>query len=126
MKMFRTALAQICLLGTISPAAANDDFEITYHIERTPSRSMSLDQCMDMIEREARAAGYRIVINKHPGQLGVISGGPVKGGSFVSHCIVVDDKTVSVIQGLDYSPRKGAVGAFADRVHQALIATVTK
>jgi hypothetical protein len=126
MKKSCVPLALICFLCTVPLAAADDDFKVTYHVERTSSKLMSLDQCTDLIERLAKEAGYRVDVSRYPGQLGVISGGSAGSGSFLSHCISVDDKTVSVIQGLDYGPQKGPVGEFADRTHQALIAATVK
>ena len=126
MKKSCVPLALTCLLCTVSIAAADDDFKVTYHVERTASKLISLDQCTDLIERLAKEAGYRVAVSRHPGQLGVISGGSAGSGSFISHCISVDDKTVSVIQGLDYGSQKGPVGEFADRTHQALISATVK
>ena len=125
MKLSRTLLAAFGVLSTVSVAAA-EDFMITYHVERTPSKVLSLDECTDLLERQAKAAGYRVAVDRHAGQLGVVSGGPERGGSFIAHCIAVDEKTVSVIQGLDYAPAKGPVGAFADRAHDALMAVAKK
>lgn len=50
-----------------------------------------------------------------------MSGGADKRGAFVVQCIAVDDKTVSVVQGIDYSQRKGPLGAFVDEVQAALL-----
>ncbi len=126
MKRSTIPLALAALLGAAPAAWANDPFMITYHVERTPAAALSLDQCTDMIESQARTAGYSVVVNRYTGQLGIVSGGPSSGGAFISHCIAVDDKTVSVIQGLDYAPAKGPVGDFADRVHEALMAAAKK
>lgn len=118
--MVFAAFASAAVLAA-APAAAEDAFMVTYHVERAPSEALSLDACTDLIERQAQEAGYRVAVSRFEGQLGVVSGGPGAGGAFVSHCIAVDDKTVSVVQGLDYSTAKGPVGAFADRVHKALV-----
>jgi len=121
MKLFGAAMAFASALSMVPAAAADDPFMITYHVERTPAAVLSLDDCTRFIEQQAQEAGYRVAVSRHEGQLGVISGGPATGGSFISHCISVDDKTVSVVQGLDYSSAKGPVGAFADRVHEGLL-----
>ncbi|MGX5720425.1 DUF6180 family protein [Shinella zoogloeoides] len=121
MKMFCAMPVAATILAALPAAAADDPFMITYHVERTASDALSLDACTDLIEQQAQGAGYRVIVNRFEGQLGVISGGPAAGGSFISHCISVDDKTVSVIQGLDYKSTKGPVGDFADRVHRALL-----
>lgn len=126
MKIFGSAFVVVSVLSMAPAAAADGPFMITYHVERTPANALSLDRCTTFIEGEAQEAGYRVVVSRHEGQLAVISGGPDAGGSFVSHCIAVDDKTVSVIQGLDYSSAKGPVGDFADRVHKGLVETVGK
>lgn len=47
--------------------------------------------------------------------------GADKRGAFVVQCIAVDDKTVSVVQGIDYAQRKDLLGAFADRVQAAIL-----
>jgi hypothetical protein len=126
MKTFGTAVAFASALSVVPATAADGPFMITYHVERTPANALSLDDCTNFIEGQAQKAGYRVVVNRHERQLAVISGGPEAGGSFVSHCIAVDGKTVSVIQGLDYSSAKGAVGDFADRVHKELLDTARK
>ena len=126
MKKFGTAGLFASVLSVVPAIAADGPFMITYHVERTPANALSLDDCTKFIEGQAQEAGYRVVVSRHEGQLAVISGGPDAGGSFISHCIAVDDKTVSVIQGLDYSSAKGAVGDFADHVHKGLLDTVGK
>ena len=88
-----------------------------------------------MIERYAKSANYRVAVNRYPGQLGTIIAGPevgpgigapAKGGSFIAYCAIVDDKTISVIQGIDYTPEKGSVGKFSDIVNDAVLAARKK
>ncbi|TDR89861.1 DUF6180 family protein [Enterovirga rhinocerotis] len=103
-----------------SHAAAND-FKLEYRVERTEAAALSLDQCADIVRKEAAEAGYTQSVDRHPGQLVTVTGGPSGGGSsFIVHCIAVDGKTVSVVQAIDYRGRGATAKRFADRVHAAL------
>lgn len=123
MKKTSLSLAFSAALLAAAPAAA-DDFQVTFHVDRVPTTQLSLDACTNTIEQAAKTAGYRAIVKRYPGQLGTVSAGPDKGGSFLAHCIVVDDKVVTVIQGFDYSDRKGPLGEFADNVRKSLAASV--
>ena len=121
MSLRRLALSGLLLASFSSPGLASDDFNLTYHVERSASTALSQDDCAATVEREAGRTGFRSAANSFPGQLTVISGGKENVGSFAVYCIAVDDKTVSVIHATDYRrQQKGAVGRFADQVHAAL------
>ncbi|MDK8874352.1 DUF6180 family protein [Paracoccus sp. SSJ] len=118
-------LASFVLLGPSIPAAAQDaDFSLTYHIERTPAAQLSIETCGSTVADAAAQAGLRAVSQSFPGQLVTVSGGAEGRGAFVVQCIAVDDKTVSVVQGIDYQQAKGAIGDFADQAFAAVQATV--
>ena len=70
----------------------------------------------------AKGAGLSATVTAFPGQLVTVSGGETGKGAFVVQCITVDDKTVSVVQGIDYRQEKGPLGAFADQLAQDLAA----
>ncbi|MFD1704827.1 DUF6180 family protein [Methylopila henanensis] len=121
--MMRTTLAPcvIALLGAALPAQAqNADFNLTYHVERTPAAQLDIEACGDAVVQAARQAGLRADAQSFPGQLVTVSGGRENEGAFVAQCIAVGDTTVSVVQGIDYKQRKGALGAFADQAFEAV------
>jgi len=123
MKILKSLLSLPLIAFAIAPAmAADGDFSLQYHVERTLSTDLDLDQCIDAVKSGASDAGYRMSTDRYEGKLGVISGGPKQGGSLIAYCIVVDDKTVSVIQGLDYDAGSRSVSNVADRIHDALLA----
>lgn len=115
-----TALAAAMLAGVVTPAFAGDDFQLTFHVERHDASALSVEDCGDVVEREASRAGLRAGAQRFEGKLAVVSGGADRRGSFIVQCIAVDGKTVSVVQGIDYSERKGALGSWADATHAAL------
>ena len=98
------------------------DFNLEYRVERAASAKLNLDQCAEIAQGEAKSAGYTQTVSRYPGQLVTVTGGPGGGGSsFIVHCIAVDQKTVSVVQAIDYRGRSGATARFADRVQAALV-----
>lgn len=108
-------------IGIAAPAAAqNDDFNLTYHVDRTPAAGLSIEACGQAVTRAARQAGLAVTAQRYPGQLVLVKGGRRGVGAFVAQCIAVDGKTVSVVQGIDYRAQKGAMGSFADRAHAAI------
>lgn len=114
-------LGTAVLLGSSTAALAQDNnFNVTYHVERTPTSRLSLDTCGGVVTKAAQRAGLRASSQGTPGKLVTVVGGSASSGTFVVHCIAVDDKTVSVVQGIDYQPQKGALGKFADQAFAAL------
>ncbi|WP_157476204.1 DUF6180 family protein [Lysobacter sp. Root690] len=118
-------LGAALLLGSSTAALAQENnFNVTYHVERTPAARLSLDTCSGVVTKAAQRAGLRANSQSTPGKLVTVVGGSESSGTFVVHCIAVDDKTVSVVQGIDYQPQKGALGRFADQAFAALKAAV--
>ena len=113
------------LAGLSAPVLAQDaDFALTYHVERTPAADLSIDTCGSVVTDAAERAGLRAGSQRFPEQLVTVSGGAEGTGAFVVQCIAVDDKTVTVVQGIDYSRQKGTIGAFADDAFEAVKAAV--
>ena len=81
---------------------------------------MSVKGCGDVVEREAARAGLKAAAQRFKGKLAVVSGGADRRGSFIVQCIAVERRTVSVVQGIDYSRSKGPLGGWADAT-QALV-----
>jgi hypothetical protein len=109
------------LLFMTAPAhAQNDDFHLAYHVERTPSEKLSIETCGSVVAAAAQKVGLSAGSQNFPGQLVLVSGGLKGKGAFVVQCISVEDITVSVVQGIDYSQQKGALGNFADNVYEEL------
>ena len=104
--------------------AENDDFHLAYHVERTPADKLSIETCGSVVMAAAQKVGLNVGSQNFPGQLVMVSGGLKGKGAFVVQCISVEDITVSVVQGIDYSQQKGALGNFADNVHEELKAAV--
>ncbi|MCE4222939.1 hypothetical protein HCU64_04175 [Methylobacterium sp. C25] len=103
------------------PASAADDFTFDYRIERASAAKLSIDTCAEITKRTTQAPGYVQSVNREAGKLVTITGGPAAGGSaFIVHCIASDDKTVYVVQALDYRGRKTEAAAFADKIRDAL------
>jgi hypothetical protein len=103
-------------------AQAAETFNVAYHVERVDAAKLSIDRCAEIVQREAGDQGYLYAVDRTPGKLTVLSGGPRRGGaSLLVYCIAVDGKTVHVVQGIDYQGRKGEAGGLADRIHQALL-----
>lgn len=125
MRLTKFVLSAAILLGLSVPALAQKtDFNLTYHVERTPAAKLSIETCGDVVVMAAKRAGLRADLQSFPGQLVMVSGGAESSGVFVVQCIAVDDKTVSVVQGIDYRQQKGALGRFADQASTALKAAV--
>ncbi|WP_374425257.1 DUF6180 family protein [Paracoccus sp. (in: a-proteobacteria)] len=123
MKSFPIWLSAAGLLSLSVPAFAQDvDFNLTYHVERTPAAQLSIETCGETVADAAKGAGLSATVTAFPGQLVTVSGGETGKGAFVVQCISVDDKTVSVVQGIDYRQEKGPLGAFADQLAQDLAA----
>ncbi|MGU3496724.1 DUF6180 family protein [Xanthobacteraceae bacterium A53D] len=125
MRQPRLALGTL-LLGTLalSPAlAASDEFLLEHRVDRIDASVLSLDACSEIVQSVAQQAGLTRSVNRFPGQLVTITGGPRDGGlAFIVHCIAVDGKTVAVVQALDYSNQKAPAAALADKMRAALIA----
>lgn len=114
-------LAAIGVLGFVTPALAQGtDFNLTYHVERTPAAQLSIEACGQAVVNAATQAGLRSATQSYPDQLVTVSGGADGNGGFVVQCIAVGDTTVSVVQGIDYRQQKGALGAFADQAFDAV------
>lgn len=114
-------LAAISVLGFAAPALAQDaDFNLTYHVERTPAAQLSIETCGQVVVDAAEQAGLRSATQSYPDQLVTVSGGKDSLGGFVAQCIAVGDTTVTVVQGIDYRQQKGALGEFADQAFAAV------
>lgn len=119
MNRFALFAAALMILPLSAPAQSAD-FSLTYHIERTPADQLDIETCGDVVAQMAQQAGLSADRQSFPGQLVSLSGGAEGSGTFIVQCIAVDDKTVSVVQGIDYRQQKGALGEFADRAFAAL------
>ncbi len=123
--MIRFLGLSVAILAMTAPTLAqDDDFNLTYHVERTPSSKLTIEKCGDVVTETAQKAGLRSDIQDFPGQLVVVTGGIKGKGAFVVQCINVDNVTVSVVQGIDYRQQKGALGRFADKTFEALKAAI--
>lgn len=100
--------------------AQSADFNLTFHVERTPARELSTEACAAAISSTADQAGLRRDLQTFPGQLVTVHGGTEGVGAFIVQCIAVEQATVSVIQGIDYGSQKGRMGAFADAAFNAV------
>ncbi len=121
MKRSTLLLATASLSCLSFPALAQDaDFNLTYHVERIPAAQLSIEACGDVITQSAEQAGFRVDTQSFPGQLVVVHGGAEGQGAFVAQCIAVESTTVSVVQGIDYTAQKGALGDFADQAFAAV------
>lgn len=115
----------LALFAVASPAVSQSgDFNLTYHVERTPASRLSLTSCGNAVTKVARQAGLNADMQSFPGQLVVVKGGRSGAGAFVVQCIAVSNMTVSVVQGIDYSGQKGVLGQFADRAFQLVKAAI--
>lgn len=109
------------LFGSASPVLAQtSDFNLTYHVERNAAAELSIEDCGDAAVDAAGKAGLETSVQSFPDQLVTVTGGTQGSGAFVVQCIAVDDKTVSVVQGIDYRSSKGALGQFADQAFEAI------
>ena len=115
----------LTLLAVASPALSQSgDFNLTYHVERTPAAKLSLAACGNVVANIARQSRLSVDIQSFPGQLVIVKGGRVGAGAFIVHCIAVGNTTVSVVQGIDYKASKGALGQIADRAFAAIKASI--
>ena len=113
------------LLALASPAfAQSGDFNLTYHVERTPAARLSLTACGNAVAQIARQSRLSVDTQSFPGQLVIVKGGRAGAGAFVVQCIAVGNTTVSVVQGIDYKTQKAALGQFADRAFAAVKAAI--
>lgn len=126
--MMRNNLFGLAILPGIffaTAASAQDgDFNLTYHVERTPAAKLSIERCGDAVLQTARNAGLEASKERFPGQLVMVRGGAQSKGAFVAQCIAVGATTVSVVQGIDYRGQKGVLGNFADRALAAVKAAI--
>lgn len=127
MKRLITVLSVAGMFGTAPTASAQaSDFNLTYHVERTPSAKLSIETCGKVVAQAAGQSKLTADTQSFPGQLVIVKGGSRGAGAFTAQCIAVGTTTVSVIQGIDYSGRKGALGSFADRAFAAVKAAIVK
>ncbi|WP_294300611.1 DUF6180 family protein [uncultured Sphingomonas sp.] len=120
MKMIAAAILASGLTLSSSAMAQDADFSLTYHVERTPAARLSIDACAQAVTKVARQARLPVSAQRYPGQLVLVKGGQRGVGAFITQCIAVDGKTVSVVQGIDYRAQRGAMGNFADRAFAAI------
>ena len=121
MTRFAPLLAALLPLAASGPALAQDaDFNLTYHVERTPAAQLDIDTCGATAGKAAEQAGLRFATQSYPGQLVTVSGGTPGTGAFVVQCISVEDTTVTVVQGIDYRAQQGPLAAFADAAFAAI------
>ncbi|MFE0014855.1 DUF6180 family protein [Mesorhizobium sp. NPDC059054] len=122
MRMLMASAALFLGLTATFAQAASDTFHVAYNVERADASKLSIDTCAEIARQEAGDFGYVHSVDRTPGQLIVVSGGPAEGGaSFLVYCIAVDNKTAYVVQGIDYRRQKSDAGKLADRVHKALL-----
>lgn len=63
-------LAAISVLGFATPALAQGiDFNLTYHVERTPAAQLSIEACGQAVVNAATQAGLRSATQSYPDQL---------------------------------------------------------
>lgn len=115
----------VAVLTFASPALSqSSDFNLTYHVERTPAARLSLAACGNAVAQVARQSRLSVDVQSFPSQLVIVKGGRAGAGAFVVQCIAVGNTTVSVVQGIDYRAQKGALGQFADRAFAAVKAAI--
>ena len=115
----------LAFLAAASPALSqSSDFNLTYHVERTPAAKLSLATCGSAVADIARQSRFSVDTQSFPGQLVIVKGGHAGAGAFVVQCIAVGSTTVSVVQGIDYKAGKGPLGRFADRAFAAIKASI--
>lgn len=123
--MKASLLIALALLAFASPALSQgNDFNLTYHVERTPAARLSLATCGNAVAETAHQSRLSVDMQSFAGQLVIVKGGHAGAGAFVVQCIAVGDTTVSVVQGIDYRAQKGALGQFADRAFAAVKAAI--
>lgn len=105
-------VAIVASLSLWGIAVAADDFSLDYTVERTPATRLSLENCAAAIKRGAEASNYTTRPQQERPTLAVyVAGPPEDGGAVVAYCIQAGDKTVYVVQTLDYSGPTSAVSA---------------
>jgi len=121
MKSLMTVASVVTIVGIAPTALAQaSDFNLTYHVERTPSAKLSIETCGKVVAQAARQSKLTADSQSFPGQLVIVKGGSGGVGAFTAQCIAVGTTTVTVIQGIDYSGRKGAMGNFTDNAFAAV------
>lgn len=99
--------ATASLLGfALSVSAQSKDFNLTYHVERTPEAALDIETCGAVVEKAAAKVGLDANVQSFPGQLVLVSGGKEGRGVFTVQCIAVENMTVSVVQGSTTATRK--------------------
>lgn len=116
-------MASFLIMPIASLHAQDSDFNLTYHVERTPADALDLTSCGTAVEQAARSAGFSVNVQRFPQQLVIVSGGEKGRGVFTVQCIAVGDVTVSVVQGIDYQPGRGPLATFADNAYAAILAS---
>lgn len=121
MKNHALLLSLLGTLGSALPVLAQDaDFNVTYHVERTPKARLSIETCASTVAKAAKQAGLTADVQSFPGQLVTVKGGAEGRGAFIVQCIAVENTTVSVVQGIDYRGPKASLGKFADQAYAAV------
>lgn len=122
-KAFALTFTALALFGAVPTALAqSDDFNLTYHVERTPEAALDIETCGAVVEKTAVKSRLDASVQNFPEQLVLVSGGKEGRGVFTVQCIAVENMTVSVVQGIDYRNQKGSLGQFADSVQAAIMA----
>lgn len=117
------AFAAAAFIGqTVPVLAQSNDFNLTYHVERTSEAALDIETCGAIAGNAAARAGYEANVQSFPGQLVLVSGGKEGQGVFTVQCISVEKTTVSVVQGIDYRNKKASLGQYADDVQAAILA----
>lgn len=122
MKVAIFALSVAGLASLSPPASAQSaDFNLTYHVERTPAAKLSIETCSRIATQVARQSKLSAESQSFPRQLVLVKGGNRGTGIFTVQCIAVGTTTtVSAVQGIDYREGKGALGNYADKVFASL------
>jgi len=85
MNYFAVLLTAASVLGLTVPVLAQDsDFNLTYHVERTPKSKLSIETCGNAIEKMAKRSGLASDVQTFPGQLVVVRGGLEGHGAFIA------------------------------------------
>lgn len=123
MKILVCAMAVAASLS-FSGIAAADDFSLAYSVERTPATRLSMENCSAAIKRAAEISNYTTrVQQEHPTLTVYVAGPPEDGGAVVAYCIQAGDKTVYVVQTLDYS---GPTSTVSTQVKDRIVAELEK
>ena len=98
-RQWLTAIAGLLWASTLSA----HDFGLDYSVERVAASSLSVAQCAATIQQAANAAGYVARVDQDQTTLALHVSGPRGGGrALVAYCIEAGDRTVYVVQALDY------------------------